>query len=430
MKHFGTGGIRGDAKIFTKNFCRQLSVAISRLNYKKVMVGIDTRGSGVKISKWLIKGLIKHGMDALLVGVISTPALVYLTQKHKCLGVMITASHNVHSDNGVKVVCRGHKISERQQNIIEKALNDVVTTNTSKGKLIVAKHLLNEYYCYASKQVIKTKYKVAIDLSNGATCATAPALFRGTTDNLVIVANKPNGENINDNCGSTHIENLCNVVTTNACDVGFAFDGDGDRCIAVSGSGKVVDGDMLAYIIANYLYNKGALTDKKVAFSIMSNLGVVKALSKRGIEVIQVPVGDIYIYEAIKKHKLKVGGEESGHIIIPPITYTGDGVITALYVLKIMYETNCKLDELIQDILVYPQKLTNIKVADKEKVLADAELQRIVYEIKQKLSDEGKIIIRKSGTEDVVRVFVQAKSQALVDKYSKLLVEKVKQIQI
>ena len=428
MKYFGTDGIRGNEKIFVNKFCFNVGKAISKLNCKTVIVGTDTRASGKRIKKYVVKGLLTRGINVYDVGVAPTPALMYLSKLHKCVAVIITASHNPYTDNGIKLAYKGCKLSDSAQIKIEHAIDRDKYAKVNRGKLASVNNLLDEYFTFTKKHTKKCDLKIALDLANGATTATASKVFEQVSDNLVFVGDKPNGKNINVNCGSTHIDNLVNVVKESGCDVGFAFDGDGDRCIAVTHKGRVVDGDMILYVIANYLYNKHTLFDKKVVFSQMSNLGVVNAIKRNNIDVLEVPVGDKNIFAALKKYKLSLGGEESGHIFMADTHFIGDGVMTALMVLKVMIESNTRLEDLVAAIKLYPQKLVNVNVPNKDKVVNDIELKELVQDIKQKLHGDCKIIIRKSGTEDVVRVFVQAKSQTLVDKYSRLLVEKVKQI--
>ena len=284
------------------------------------------------------------------------------------------------------------------------------------------------YLSFLDKFITKSKKKIVIDTANGATYKTAPLAFNKITDNLTVIANNPDGYNINNGCGSTHLELLKRTVVNNKADIGFAFDGDGDRVLCVDSNGNTIDGDMLIYIYARYLKANNKLNQNKVVLSMMSNLGLIKSLNDYGIEIVETNVGDKYIIKALFDNDLSVGGENSGHIILKDILHTGDGVLNAILIIKILEETNTDIKSYFKDVVMYSDKMVNIKVKDKSKVLNSKALFDRVDEIKKVLNNDCKIIIRVSGTEDLIRVSVMARSKDLVEKYSSELVNIVNNI--
>ncbi|MDE7095806.1 MAG: hypothetical protein K2O23_04885, partial [Anaeroplasmataceae bacterium] len=269
----------------------------------------------------------------------------------------------------------------------------------------------------------------ALDCANGATYKTAPLIFNLISNSLVVIHNHPNGCNINEGCGSTHLESLSKKVVEENCDLGFAFDGDGDRILCVDKNGIPVDGDLLIYIFSCYLKERHLLKNNRVALSIMSNLGIIQALQKKGIEVIETPVGDKYIVDAIKSYDLSIGGENSGHIIFPEYTSTGDGIFIAMKLIQVLEETHTTLEDWLRDIVLYPDVLENVVVQNKKNVMGEP-LQREIETIKEELNHDCKIIVRPSGTEDFLRLSVMAKTEELVEKYKAKLLRLIQTLDV
>lgn len=427
MKYFGTDGIRGiPNKDITIELLNRIGESLVLLNNKHVVIATDTRISKDMLAYSIAASALSRGLTVHFAGVVPTPALIYYSYQKGYTGVMITASHNPYTDNGIKIVNKGNKLSLEEESIIEEYIDNPIPYNGEVGELIY-ENIKIDYFKYLDKFVVSTNLKIAIDCANGASYETAVQLFSKVTDNLLVVGNNPNGININNNCGSTHIDLLKQTVLNNNCDIGFAFDGDADRVLCVNSKGDTIDGDMLIYLFARYLKSINELNDNKVVLSMMSNLGLIQDLNRKGIEVVETKVGDKYIVEALKNYNLSLGGENSGHIIIPKYFITGDGVLNALLVVKILAETNTNIDDWFKDIYMYSDKLVNIRVCDKEKILSSDTLLKRVSQIKEELNNDCKIIIRASGTEDLIRVSVMAKSKELVEQYSDELVNLVKQ---
>ncbi len=423
MKYFGTDGIRGvPNQKLTIDLVTKLGSALKVLGNTEVVVATDTRLSKDMLSNAIIAGALAAGLNVHFVGVIPTPALIYYSYIHKYTGVMITASHNPYTDNGIKVLKNGFKLSESDELAVENLIDNPAEKTTEIGKYVIETNAKEEYLSFIKKHIIKSNKKIVIDCANGATFETAPDIFSNITNNLVVLANKPDGYNINNKCGSTHLEMLKETVVKEKADLGFAFDGDGDRVLAVDKCGNTVDGDMLIYILARYLKKNNKLNDNKVVLSMMSNLGLLKSLKDYGVDVIETNVGDKYIVKALFENHLSVGGENSGHIIVPDVLHTGDGVLNAVLIMKVLSETNTDLADYLNDVKMYADKMVNIKVKDKNAVLNNKDLFSRVEEIKKELNNDCKIIIRASGTEDLIRVSVMAKSSDLVNKYSNELV--------
>ena len=429
MKYFGTDGIRGiPNQKLTVDLVTKLGSALKSLGSKDVVLATDTRLSKDMLSNAISAGALAAGLNVHFLGVIPTPALIYYSYIKKCTGVMITASHNPYTDNGIKVLKDGKKLSDVDEAKVEALIDNPETFGVEIGKYEIVENPKDEYLDFIKKYITKTNKKIVIDCANGATFETAVSAFKEITDNLVILSNTPDGYNINNNCGSTHLENLKATVINEKADFGFAFDGDGDRVLAVDSMGNTIDGDMLIYILARYLKLKGKLNNNKVVLSMMSNLGLLKSLKENDIDVIETPVGDKYVVKALFDNHLSVGGENSGHIILPDILHTGDGVLNAIIITKILEETKTDFNYWLKDVIMYADKMVNIKVKDKNSVLNNNGLFNRVDEIRKELNNDCKIIIRASGTEDLIRVSVMAKSLDLVNKYSNELVTMVNEI--
>ncbi|MCM1130332.1 MAG: phosphoglucosamine mutase [Roseburia sp.] len=428
MKYFGTDGIRGipNQKLNLKLII-SVGKALSALNCSRLIVGTDTRESKDMIATALIAGALSLGFEVDYVGVIPTPGLVFLSKVEQAIGVMITASHNPFFYNGIKIIHKGRKLKKEEEEEIEAYINQPPAYGGSIGKLIHSKALLKEYHRMLFQHIYPTNMKIAIDCANGATYKTAPLIFNLITNSLVTLHNHPNGVNINEKCGSTHLESLSTAVIENQCDLGIAFDGDGDRILCVDKNGVAVDGDVLLYIFTSYLKEKNQLKNNRVALSIMSNLGILQALRKKGIEVIETAVGDKYILKAIEEYDISIGGENSGHIIMPEISSTGDGILIAMKLLQVLEETHTTLEDWLKEIVLYPDALQNVIVKDKEKVMG-IPLQKEIELIKKELNQDCKIIVRPSGTEECLRLSVMAKTQELVDQYKNKLLGIIKSL--
>lgn len=429
-KYFGTDGMRGvPNQKLTVDIISKMGAALESLGNRDVVLATDTRLSKDMLANAVIAGALSHGMNVHFIGVISTPALIYYSKLKGYTGVMITASHNPYTDNGIKLLNKGYKLTDSEEAKVEELMDNPSIYSGEIGRFISESNAYSDYIKFMKKHINKSNIKIAVDCANGATFKTAPEIFSEVTDNLVVVANKPNGTNINNNCGSTHLELLKETVLKNKCDLGFAFDGDGDRVLCVDSNGNTIDGDMLIYLIAKYLKNKNKLNKNSVVLSIMSNLGLLHKLDEEGIKVVETPVGDKYVVRAIMENNLSVGGENSGHIIVPEYLHTGDGVLNALLVCNLLSETNTKINDWFKDIKMYSDKMVNIKVENKQKVLNNKNLFDRIEKIKNELNNDCKIIVRASGTEDLIRVSVMCKDESIMNKYSNELVNMVKEIQ-
>lgn len=417
MKYFGTDGIRGiPNKKLNINFLPKLGFILKHFN-NKICIATDTRISKDMIKNLIIGGALASGSEVIDLGIISTPALIYYSYINKIVGVMVTASHNPYTDNGIKIVNNGKKLNSDEELLIEHLIDESMFESNSIGVLYTINNPLVDYYNLLYKYITKTNYKIIIDCSNGSTYNIAPNIFPKVTNNLIILNNKPNGTNINLNCGSTNINCIRNEIIKNKYDFGFSFDGDGDRVIVVDDLGNIIDGDILVYIISLYLKKYNKLNNNKVVLSIMSNIGIIKALNNEGIEVILTDVGDKNIINELNKNNLSIGGETSGHIILPNIMNTGDGILVSLLIIKILEEYNIKFKDILSNIRLYPNKLVNIKVNNKDIVLNNQILINKIKEYSNLLGSEGKILVRASGTEDLIRIYVSAKDINIVDNY-------------
>lgn len=428
MKYFGTDGIRGvPNKKLTMDLVSKLGMSLSLLNNKDVVIATDTRVSKDMLSYAIAGACLSRGLNVHFAGVIPTPALIYYSYIKGYTGVMITASHNPYTDNGIKVLNKGFKLKESEELLLEEFIDHPTNYEGEVGKFILEANAKQIYLDFLFKHIQKSNLKIAIDCANGATYETAEAVFKRVTNQLVVISNQPDGYNINQDCGSTHLDLLKKTVIEHQCDLGFAFDGDGDRVLCVDAKGKTIDGDMLIYLLACYLRSQNKLNKNTVVLSIMSNLGLIKKFKEIGVDVLETKVGDKYVIEALKEHQLSIGGENSGHIILPEILHTGDGVLNALLVIGLLTETNTLLEDWFDDISMYADLMVNIKVENKEKVLQNKKLYNRIDEIKKELNNDCKIIVRASGTEELIRVSVMAKTEEIVKKYSDELVAMVRE---
>ena len=430
-KYFGTDGIRGVAgENLTATLSFKTGRALGKLltqknNRPKILIGKDTRISCDMIEKSLLSGLTSVGVDVLVVGVIPTPAVAYLTSiMDTDAGIMISASHNPYQDNGIKIFGEtGYKLTDEEELEIEKYIDDDSEIKDASyeniGKIYQAQELSQKYIQHI-KSVVKnnfSKLKIALDCANGATINVAPFIFGDLEASIETIGCQANGLNINDNVGSTKLNTISNFVKEGNFDLGFAFDGDGDRMLAVDEKGNVVDGDKIMFIIGKYLNENNKLKDNMIVSTVMSNLGFYKAVSDNNMKSVKTAVGDRYVVEEMRKNNYSLGGEQSGHVILTEFATTGDGILTAVILANIIVEKNTTLEKLANEVTIYPQKLVNIKVSDKKEVMEDNDVLLECKKVENDLKDNGRILLRPSGTENLIRVMVEASSEELTDKY-------------
>ena len=426
MKYFGTDGFRGKANEgLTVEHAFKIGRYVGwyyglRLKRKaRIVVGKDTRRSSYMFEYAIASGLVASGADGYLLHVTPTPSVSYVVCDggFDC-GVMITASHNPYQDNGIKLVNReGYKMEsevlEQIEDYIDGKMDLPLATGDAIGRTIdhVAgrERYLNHLISTANFRL--DGLKIGIDCANGASWTVAERVFTSLGAEVHVINDTPNGFNINVNCGSTHISALQDHVRGNLLDCGFAFDGDADRCIAVDDQGNVVDGDLIMYICACYLDSLGKLPNHTVVATVMSNFGFFKALEAADLRYEQTAVGDKNVYACMREGGYHLGGEQSGHVIFSDFEVTGDGLMTALRVLEVMTKTNKKLSELIEPVVIYPQTLVNVAVADKKHALEDPEVQKAISRAQNELADTGCLLVRPSGTEQLVRVMAEAPTQ-------------------
>ena len=434
-KYFGTDGFRGEAN---KNLTAEHAYKIGRFlgwyygrnkeegEKCKIVIGKDTRLSSYMFEYALVSGLTASGAEAYLLHVTTTPSVSYVarTEDFDC-GIMISASHNPYYDNGIKLInSNGEKMDEETILKIEAYIDGLsgeipFATRENIGRTVDYAMGRNRYIGYLISLATRSykNKKVGLDCANGSAWMIAKSVFDALGAKTYVINNEPDGTNINTNCGSTHIEGLQKLVKEKGLDVGFAFDGDADRCLCVDENGNVVNGDMIIYIYGCYLKERGKLAGNKVVTTVMSNFGLYKALDEAGIEYEKTAVGDKYVYENMSANGYRVGGEQSGHIIFRKYATTGDGILTAIKMMEVMLEKKKTLAELAAPVPVYPQVLKNIRVTDKAAAQNDPDVQAAVKAVGEKLGADGRILMRESGTEPVVRVMVEAGEEALCEKY-------------
>lgn len=429
-KYFGTDGVRGRAN---EGLTLDMSIKIGQYlgwyygqkKHARILIGKDTRLSGDMFELGLAAGATSMGAQVYLLGVCPTPAISYLVQKERFdCGIMVSASHNPYYDNGIK--CFNHNGEKMEESLlleVEKYMDGLITLDLSTGD-----HL-GEYFEWEDGLEIYMSWlkecvpvdlsgmKIACDLANGSATSTVIETLDALGATVEAISNSPNGVNINNKCGSTHPEHLQRMMLEGDYDIGFAFDGDADRLIMVNSDGKVCDGDYILYICSKYMKSKNHLNKNMCVTTVMANLGLYKALDANKIDYIQTAVGDKYVFEEMQKHDYWIGGEQSGHIIFYENAVTGDGLLTALKILEIMVDTKKSLQELSEGLFIYPQLLKNITVKDKEAALHDEALLAKVDEVAKMIGDEGRILVRPSGTEPLIRVMVEARTDELCAHY-------------
>lgn len=426
-KYFGTDGFRGEANVdltveHAFEVGRYLGWYYSRSHRARIVIGKDTRRSSYMFEYALVAGLTASGADAYLLHVTTTPSVSYVVRSEEFdCGIMISASHNPYYDNGIKIINgKGHKLEATIENLIEQYIDGLtdpipLATKDKIGRTIDYSMGRNRYIGYLMS--IPTRafkdIKVGLDCANGSSSAIAKSVFDALGAQTYVINNQPDGLNINTNCGSTHIEVLQKYVVENGLDVGFAYDGDADRCIAVDEFGRVVNGDLILYLCGLEMKQKGELLNNTIVTTIMSNFGLYKSLDKVGIRYEKTAVGDKYVYENMVKNGHCIGGEQSGHIIFSKHATTGDGILTSLKIMETMVENKKTLAQLTEQVEIYPQLLINVRVTDKTLAQNDPDVQKAIEEVKEALGDEGRILVRESGTEPVVRVMVEAQSDEI-----------------
>lgn len=430
-KYFGTDGFRGEAnKELTVDHAfkigRFLGYYYGREHHCQIVIGKDTRRSSYMFEYALTAGLTASGADVYLLHVTTTPSVSYVvrTDDFDC-GIMISASHNPFSDNGIKLFnSKGEKMDEEVIAEIERYLDGEIpelplAQGNEIGRASDYSAGRNRYIGYLISLAVHSfkGRRIGLDCANGSAFTIAKSVFDALGAKTYVVSNKPDGFNINTNCGSTHIDNLISLVREEQLDVGFAFDGDADRCLAVDENANLVDGDRILYIYGSYLKERGKLEGNTVVTTVMSNLGLYKAFDELGINYEKTAVGDKYVYECMSEHGYILGGENSGHIIFSKYANTGDGIITALKIMQVMCSKKAPLSELAKGMTVYPQILKNVRVTDKNAVLNDPDVQAAVKAAEDALGDEGRVLVRPSGTEPLLRIMAEAKSKELCAKH-------------
>ena len=427
-KYFGTDGFRGEAN---KNLTVEHAFKIGRYlgwyygqsHKAKVVIGKDTRRSSYMFENALCAGLTASGADAYLLHVTSTPSVSYVARADDFdCGIMISASHNPYYDNGIKLInSNGEKMDEKLLDGIEEYVDSDTQLPYAErekiGRTVDYAAGRNRYIGYLISLATRSykDYRIGLDCANGSTWQMAKSVFDALGADTYVINNHPDGLNINVDCGSTHIERLRDFVLQNRLDVGFAFDGDADRCLAVDEKGNVINGDHILYVCAKYMKERGTFGSSKVVTTIMSNMGLYKALDALGIGYEKTAVGDKYVAENMRQNGHLIGGEQSGHIIFGRLANTGDGILTAIKVMETITESKQPLSVLAAGMTMYPQKLKNVVVTDKDETLACPEVKAAVAKVEADLGDEGRVVLRKSGTEPLLRVMVEAGTQELCE---------------
>lgn len=426
-KYFGTDGFRGEANVgltveHAYKVGRFLGNYYGKEKKANIVIGKDTRRSSYMFEYSLVAGLTASGADVYLLHVTPTPSISHVvrTGGFDC-GIMISASHNIYYDNGIKVINRnGYKLEAEVEELIEAYIdcredNLPLATRENIGKTVDYAIGRNRYIGYLISQATRSfqDKKVGLDLANGAATTVAKGVFDALGAKTYVINSEPDGTNINRNCGSTHIEALRQYIMENHLDVGFAYDGDADRCLAVDEKGNIIDGDLIMYICGVYMKQRNELNNNTIVTTIMSNMGLYKALDKKGISYEKTKVGDKYVYENMLANGHSIGGEQSGHIIFGKLATTGDGILTSLKLMEVMLESKVALSELHKEVTIYPQLTVNVKVRDKKNVKEDQTIYRLIGDIEKELGDEGRILVRESGTEPVIRVMAEATTKEL-----------------
>lgn len=445
-KYFGTDGVRG---IANQELTPEMAFKLGRYgghvlmqhsqegSHPRVLVARDTRISGQLLEYALISGLLSVGIEVMQLGVISTPAVAYLTRTQgAAAGIMISASHNPAHDNGIKFFgSDGFKLSDEQELEIEALIDqeeDCLERPSAEGLGSVDEFPegLIKYIQYLQTTISTdlSGISVCVDAANGATAPLVNQLFADLDADFYTMGDRPNGININAGVGSTHPEKLQKMVVEKGAMAGVAFDGDGDRMIAVDENGQILDGDKIMYICGKHLHNKGLLSNGTIVSTVMSNLGFKKAVEAAGMETIQTKVGDRYVVEAMREGNYNLGGEQSGHIVFLNHNTTGDGLLSAIQLLSVMKETGKPLSKLAEEVTIYPQKLVNVKVKDKHTVMDEPEVKVAIEKVEKEMQGDGRILVRPSGTEPLLRVMAESSSPEKVDYYVNAIADVIRQV--
>ena len=426
-KYFGTDGIRGIyEEDLTVELAYKLGVSIAQcLAPKTLVIGMDTRNSSQKLALAVIEGYKTLSDHIIFASVCSTPMIAHYAKENHMTGVMITASHNPYQYNGIKVFNKGYKLSLEEENRIEERMTSIIYKKVNDHHMKLSHDVFASYLkIYKDLSLNRVNLSVGLDCANGATYEIAPQILNDIAKDLTVIGNNPDGYNINKGYGSTSPEALIKLVNEKSLDIGFAFDGDGDRIFVVDRNKNIYDGDLLVYVIASYLKDKQLLNHNKVVLTKMSNPGLLKALNEKGIDYILTDVGDKYVAEALFKEDLSIGGESSGHLIMPHLLHSGDGLLVATFILKILSETNKTLKEIISNVSIYPFELINLKNVDKA-ILNEPFIQDEIKQVKEILGFDSLLLIRPSGTEPLLRIAISHKDQNLMkdclNKLTKLL---------
>ena len=449
-KYFGTDGFRGEANLNLTSmhaykvgrflgwyYSSKLS-GCQKTGYKpRIVIGKDTRRSSYMLEYSIVAGLTASGADAYMLHVTTTPSISYVTRHDEFdCGIMITASHNPYYDNGIKIINKfGEKLDDETTALIEAYIDGNLSALGVEGKDLPVAHRdrigkiidhvsgRNRYVGYLIS-VASNSYKnlkIGLDCANGASWMIAKAVFDALGAQTVIIGAEPDGLNVNNGCGSTHVEKLCELVKEKHLDVGFAFDGDADRCIAVDENGKVVDGDAMMYVLANRLKSRGMLNDDTVVATVMSNSGFFSSLQKVGINCVQTKVGDRFVYEEMQNNNYSLGGEQSGHVIIKKYATTGDGILTAIMLAEEICDRKLSLSKLTEPLMLYPQHIVNIRVKDKDAVMNDTDVLAEKDKVEELISGNGRALLRQSGTEPLIRIMIESETMELCEKYAEMI---------
>lgn len=453
-KYFGTDGFRGEANVNLTSiqaykvgrflgwyYSSELS-GCNKAGYRpRIVIGKDTRRSSYMLEYSIVAGITASGADAYMLHVTTTPSVSYVTRQDEFdCGIMITASHNPYYDNGIKIINKyGEKFDDNTTALIEAYIDgDLSALGISASDLPLACREKigcivdyvsgrNRYVGYLISLASNSykNLKIGLDCANGASWMIAKSVFGALGAQTVVIGAEPDGLNVNSGCGSTHIENLCKLVREQHLDLGFAFDGDADRCIAVDGNGKVVDGDAMMYILGKRLKSHGMLNNDTVVATVMSNSGFCSSLEKIGIKCVQTTVGDRFVYECMQNNDYSLGGEQSGHIIMKKYATTGDGLLTAIMITEEVCDTKTPLSELAAPVKLYPQYTQNVRVKNKESVLADEEVISALEEVKGLIGNEGRALLRQSGTEPVIRIMIESESENKCIEYANIIASRI-----
>lgn len=454
-KYFGTDGFRGEANVTLTSlqaykvgrflgwyYSSKLS-GCDKVNYRpKIVIGKDTRRSSYMLEYSIVAGITASGADAYMLHVITTPGVSYVTRQDEFdCGIMITASHNPFYDNGIKIINRfGEKLDDETTELIEAYIDSdleslgvtgddlPLATKDKIGCIVDYASGRNRYVAYLISLASHSykNLKIGLDCANGASWMITKAVFSALGAQIEVIGDEPNGLNVNSDCGSTHIEKLCKLVKDKHLDFGFAFDGDADRCIAVDGNGKIVDGDGMLYILGKRLKSRGMLNKDTVVATIMSNSGFFSSLEKIGIKCVQTTVGDRFVYESMWENDYSLGGEQSGHIIIKKYATTGDGLLTAIMITEEICDTKMPLEKLAQPVMLYPQYVKNVNVKDKKAVVEDEFVNEELKKVEKLINKQGRVLLRQSGTEMKIRIMVETISEEKCHEYANMIANVIK----